>query len=69
MTMTVTIDDRFIARFESFIASLPKGAVKMEGVLDDEIIKRVAQYKSNQMKTTPFMDGLDSIRERLTSQL
>ncbi len=69
MTMMVKIDDKYVAKFESFIASLPEGAVEMKNSLDDEILNRVTQYKNNQMHTTPFMEGLDSIREKLVSQL
>ncbi len=69
MTMMVKIDDKYISKFESFIASLAEGAVEMKNSLDDEISNRVTQYKNNQMQTTPFMEGLDSIREKLASQL
>lgn len=69
MTMMVKIDDKYISKFESFIASLPEGAVEMKNSLDDEISNRVTQYKNSKMRTTPFMDGLDAIREKLVSQL
>ncbi len=69
MTMMVKIDDKYISKFESFIASLPEGAVEMKNSLDDKISSRVTQYKNSKMKTTPFMDGLDAIREKLVSQL
>jgi hypothetical protein len=41
----------------------------MKNSLDDEITNRITQYKNNTMQTTPFMDGLDTIREKLVSQL
>ena len=69
MTMMVKIDDKYISKLEDFVASLPEGSVEMKNSLDDEITSRVTQYKNNQMQTTPFMDGLDSIREKLVSQL
>ncbi|MDQ7066765.1 MAG: hypothetical protein Q9M40_01495 [Sulfurimonas sp.] len=69
MTMMLNIDDRYVTKLETFIASLPQGAVEMKNSLDDEIAKRVAEYRSGQMNTTPFMDGLDSIREKLVSRL
>ena len=69
MTMMVKIDDKYISNFENFIASLPEGAVKTKNSLDDEIIERITQYKNHQMKTTPFTDGLDAVREKLVSQL
>lgn len=69
MTMMLKIDDKYISKFESFIASLPEGAVEMKNSIDDEIIKRVTRYENNQMSTIPFTDGLDVIREKLSSRL
>ncbi len=69
MTMMLKIDEKYIAKFEGFIASLPKGTVEMKNSLDDEIANRVGEYRSGNMKTTPFMEGLDEIREKLVSQL
>jgi hypothetical protein len=69
MTMMVKIDDKYIANFENFISSLPQDAVEVKNSLDDEISQRVVQYRSGKMQTTPFMDGLDSIREKLVSKL
>jgi hypothetical protein len=66
--MMLNVDDRYIDEVENFIASLPQGAVEVKNSLDDEIAKRVALYRSANMKITPFMDGLDSIREKLISQ-
>jgi hypothetical protein len=36
--------------------------------LDDEINKRVDEYKSGTMKTVPFGTGLDKIRKKLESK-
>ncbi len=69
MTMILNIDEKYISKLENFIASLPEGAVEVKNSLDDEITKRVLEYRSGKMKTTPFMNGLDSIREKLVSQL
>jgi len=69
MTMMLKIDERYIAKFENFVASLPKGTVEMKNSLDDEIANRVREYRNGNMKTTPFMEGLDEIREKLVSQL
>ena len=49
MTMMLNIDDKYISKFKSFIASLPQGTVEMKGSLDDEILQRVSEYK----KTLP----------------
>ena len=69
MTMMLKVDDRYISEVEKFIASLPKGAVELKNSLDDEITKRVAEYRSGKMETTPLMEGLESIREKLVAQL
>jgi len=69
MTMMLDIDDKYVNKVESFIASLPKGAVEIKNSLDDEIAKRVMQYRDAKMKTTPFMEGLDDIREKLVAKL
>ena len=49
--------------------SIESDAVEIKKSLDDEINKRVEEYKSGKMKTTPFMEGLDEIRESLVSKL
>jgi hypothetical protein len=67
--MMLNVDDKYVAKLESFIASLPTGAVEIKNSLDDEISKRVEEYRSGTMQTTPFMEGLDSIREKLVSNL
>ncbi len=69
MTMRVSIQDDYIEKFEDLIATLPKGAITIKKPLDEEINKRVDEYRSGKMKTTPFMEGLDEIREQLVSQL
>ena len=69
MTMMLNVDDKYVTKLESFIASLPEGAVEIKNSLDDEIAKRVAEYRSGKMQTTPFMEGIDSLREKLVSQL
>ena len=37
--------------------------------LDDEINKRVKEYKNDNTKTSPFGTGLVKIREKLVSKL
>ncbi len=55
--------------FEKFLKTLPDDAIEIKNSLDDEINKRVEEYRSGKMKTTPFMDGLDEIRASLVSRL
>lgn len=69
MTMKVNIQDKYVEQFNSFIQTLPEGAITIKTPLDEEIDKRVAEYKSGSMETTPFNQGLDVIREKLASKL
>lgn len=68
MTMKIDIKEQYLDKFEDFINSLPKDAVVKKS-LDDEINKRVQDYKSGNMKTVPFGTGLDKIRKKLESQV
>ena len=69
MTMRVSIKDQYVDKFEDFIGTLPKDAVTVKKSLNEEIQRRVDEYRSGKMKTTPFMEGLDEIRESLVSRL
>ena len=69
MTMKVSIKDDYIDKFEDFINTLPQDAVTVKKSLDEEIQKRVDEYRSGKMKTVPFGTGLDRIREKLESQI
>jgi hypothetical protein len=69
MTMMLNIDDKYISKFKSFIASLPQGAVEMKGSLDDEILQRVSEYKKTTTSSIAFESGLDPLREKLLSKI
>jgi hypothetical protein len=69
MTMKIDIKEQYLDKFIDFINSLPKDAVVVKKSLDDEINKRVDEYKSCTMKTVPFCTGLDEIRKKLESQI
>lgn len=69
MTMKIDIKEQYLDKFEDFINSLPKDAVVIKKSLDDEINKRVEEYKSGNMKTVPFGTGLDRIRKKIESQI
>jgi len=69
MTMTMDIKDQYIEQFKKFLDSLPNDAVIIKNSLDEEIDKRVKEYKNDTMKTTPFGTGLDKIREKIESQI
>jgi hypothetical protein len=67
--MKISIKEQYLPEFEKFIKSLPDDAIEIKKSLDEEIQKRSQEYRSGKMKTTPFMDGLDEIRESLISRL
>jgi len=69
MTMRISIKEQYMPEFEKFLKTLPDDAIEIKNSLDDEINKRVEEYRSGKMKTTPFMDGLDEIRASLVSRL
>ena len=69
MTMKLTIKDEYLEQFEQMLKTLPKDAVEVKKSLDEEIKKRSQEYRSGKMKTTPFIEGLDEIRESLISRL
>jgi hypothetical protein len=67
--MRISIKEQYMPEFEKFLKTLPDDAIEIKNSLDDEINKRVEEYRSGKMKTTPFMDGLDEIRASLVSRL
>ena len=69
MTMQVSIKDQYLEQFDKLIQSLPEGAVVIKKSLDEEVNKRVEEYRNGKMETVPFGTGLDKIRENLVSKL
>ncbi|MDC7243194.1 MAG: addiction module protein [Sphaerochaetaceae bacterium] len=69
MTMQINIKDQYLSQFETLLKSLPADAIEVKKSLDDEINKRVKEYKSGEMKTVPFCTGLDKLKEKLSSQI
>lgn len=72
MTAILKIEQKYIAQFEELISQLPKDAVMLSPIknsLSYEIENRIEHYACGEMKTTPFSEGLDRIRERLVNQL
>lgn len=67
MTMQINIKDQYLSQFETLLKSLPADAIEVKKSLDDEINKRVENYKSGEMKTVPFGTGLEKIKEKLES--
>ena len=69
MTMQINIKDQYLSQFETLLKSLPSDAIEIKKSLDDEINKRVNEYKSEKIKTVPFGTGFDKIKEKLEPQI
>lgn len=69
MTMKINIKDEYLDKFQKLMQQMPSDAIIVQHSLDEEIDKRVSEYRSGKMQTTPFMDGLDDIRKSLISKL
>jgi hypothetical protein len=71
MTAIIRVNDQYQKEFETFIQSLPKGAVTLSPVkksLGDELEKRVESYRDGSMNTMPFNEGLNSFREKIVNK-
>ncbi|MCH9739299.1 MAG: type II toxin-antitoxin system Phd/YefM family antitoxin [Epsilonproteobacteria bacterium] len=42
--------------------------LQKQRIYNEEIVKRVQEYKSNKSETVPFSNGLDEIREKILSK-
>lgn len=69
MTMIMDIKEQYMTKFEEFLKSLPSDAVTIKNSLDEEITKRVDEYKNDSAKSIPFNQNLSSMREKLVSQI
>ncbi|KIM07248.1 MAG: hypothetical protein KU38_10995 [Sulfurovum sp. FS08-3] len=69
MTMQICIKDQYLEQFDKLMKSLPNDAVVIKKSLDEEVNKRVEEYRDGKMQTLPFGTGLDKIREDLVSRL
>jgi len=56
-------------QLESFVNSLPRDAIKIKKSLDIEIANRISNYQNNKSASMSFENGLNSIREKLVSQV
>ncbi len=59
MVINIDIKDEYLDSFYNYVDSMPKGAIVIPTSLDDEIIKRVNQYKKDKSKSVSFSSGLD----------
>jgi translation elongation factor EF-1beta len=69
MTMKINIKDEYLDKFQMLMKQMPDDAVVLKQSLDEEIEKRVREYRSGNMKTTPLMEGLDEIKKNLLLKL
>jgi len=69
MTMIMDIKEQYMNKFEEFLKSLPSDAVTIRNSLDEEITKRVDEYRNGSYKSVPFNQNLSSMREKLVSQI
>jgi len=69
MTMMLNVKDKYIHQLESFVNSLPKDAIEIKNSLDVEIANRISDYQKNKSESMSFENGLNSIREKLVSQI
>jgi hypothetical protein len=68
MTMTITVNDTITDQVMTFLNSLPKEDVTIEPARPwyaDEVKRRIEEYKSGNMETTPWDEGWEEIEEFL----
>lgn len=63
------IKEQYLDQFEHFIKSLPRDAVVLKRSLDEEIQKRVLEYKKNNSQTIPFDKNFSDLRTKLESRI
>ena len=71
MIATVRVNDQYVKQFEQFVMSLPSGAVTVSHIknsLDKELYRRITAYANGTMKTTPFHQGLDTLRAKIVAK-
>jgi len=70
MTAVVEVNEQYAQKFQQFIDSAPKNAIKMtviEHNLNEEIEKRINEIQDGRIETHP-LDTLSAIRERYVSR-
>ncbi len=68
MTMTITVSDTVADKVMTFLNSLPKGEVTIEPARPwyaDEVKRRIEEYRSGAMQTTPLHEGMEEIEDYL----
>ena len=68
MTAVVEVDEQYAQKFQQFIKSMPKNAIKLTWIkhnLDAEIKRRIHAIDSGEEALTPYAKGMDEIRNKL----
>ena len=65
MTMNIDIKEQYLDAFDKFINSLPKDAIKVKTSLNEEINKRIEEYRSGKMETLPHDEIWNRIEKKL----
>lgn len=66
--MTITVNDAIADKVMAFLNSLPKEDVTIGPARPwyaDEVKRRIEEYKSGKMETTPWDEGWEEIEEFL----
>ncbi len=72
MTAILKVEEAYVEALESFVSTLPEGAVVLTPIkrsLDNELRERIDRYRREEMKTTPFEEGLDELRRAIVDRL
>ena len=69
MIININIQDEYLDSFYRYVDSMLKGAIIIPSSLDDEIVKRVDQYKKDKSKSVSFSSGLEKLRAKVISKI
>jgi len=71
MTAVVEVNEQYAQKFQQFIDSVPKNAIKMTVIkhnLNEEIEKRINAIDNGKELLTPYAQGVAKLRQRLQSK-
>jgi vacuolar-type H+-ATPase subunit F/Vma7 len=71
MTAVVEVNEQYTQKFQQFIQSIPKNAIKLTLIksnLDEEIKKRINTIDNGEEVLTPYTQGVHELRQRLQSK-
>jgi len=71
MMAVVEVNEQYAQKFQQFIDSVPKNAIKMTVIkrnLNEEIEKRINAIDNGKELLTPYAQGVAKLRQRLQSK-